>query len=83
MKNYRIAVLGSTGVVGREMIRLIEAGGIPAELVPLGSARSAGSTIEFHGEPVTVREATGNSFFGADLFWARRRTRSRGFSRLR
>ena len=34
MKNYRIAVLGSTGVVGREMIRLIEAGGIPAELVP-------------------------------------------------
>ena len=27
MKNYRIAVLGSTGVVGREMIRLIEAGG--------------------------------------------------------
>ena len=43
MKNYRIAVLGSTGVVGREMIRLIEAGGIPAELVPLGSARSAGS----------------------------------------
>ena len=67
MKNYRIAVLGSTGVVGREMIRLIEAGGIPAELVPLGSARSAGSTIEFHGEPVTVREATGNSFFGADF----------------
>ena len=44
MKNYRIAVLGSTGVVGREMIRLIEAGGIPAELVPLGSARSAGSS---------------------------------------
>ena len=67
MKNYRIAVLGSTGVVGREMIRLIEAGGIPAELVPLGSARSAGSTIEFHGEPVTVREATGNSFIGADF----------------
>ena len=67
MKNYRIAVLGSTGVVGREMIRLIETGGIPAELVPLGSARSAGSTIEFHGEPVTVREATGNSFIGADF----------------
>lgn len=77
MKNYRIAVLGSTGVVGREMIRLIEAGGIPAELVPLGSARSAGSTIEFHGEPVTVREATGKQLLRRGFCFGRGEERGR------
>lgn len=67
MKNYRIAILGATGAVGREMISIIEASGISAEIAPLGSARSAGTTIEFHGEPVRVREATGDSFLGADF----------------
>ena len=42
MKNYRIAVLGSTGVVGREMIRLIEAGGIPAEACTAGQRAQRG-----------------------------------------
>ena len=67
MRNYRIAILGATGVVGREMISIIESSGITADIVPLGSARSAGTTMEFHGEPVTVREAAGDSFIGADF----------------
>ena len=67
MKHYRIAVLGATGVVGREMIDIIEKSAIPAEIVPLGSERSAGTAIDFHGKPLTVRAARGDSFLGADF----------------
>ena len=67
MKHYRIAVLGATGVVGREMIDIIEKSAIPAEIVPLGSERSAGTAIDFNGKPLTVRAARGDSFLGADF----------------
>ena len=40
----RVAVIGATGAVGREMTRTLEERAFPVdEFVPLASARSAGS----------------------------------------
>ena len=51
MKTYRVAVLGATGAVGREMIKILEERKFPVgELIPLASARSAGTKIPFRGD---------------------------------
>ncbi len=68
MKKYRVAVLGATGAVGREMLKILAERNFPiAELRPLASARSAGSTIEFCGESVKVQEAREDAFAGMDI----------------
>ena len=68
MKQYKVAVLGATGAVGREMIKILKERNFPvSELIPLASARSAGSVIPFKGENVTVREVTPDSFVGIDI----------------
>ncbi|MCQ2771475.1 MAG: aspartate-semialdehyde dehydrogenase [Clostridia bacterium] len=68
MKKYTVAILGATGAVGREMIKVLEERDFPIkELVPLASARSAGTTIKFAGKDVTVKEVTPNSFDGIDI----------------
>ena len=68
MKQYKIAVLGATGAVGREMIKILEERNFPiSELIPLASARSAGSVIPFCGKDVVVQEVTPNSFAGIDI----------------
>ena len=68
MKQYKVAVLGATGAVGREMIKILEERNFPiSELIPLASARSAGSTLSFRGKEVTVREVTPDSFAGIDI----------------
>lgn len=51
----KIAVVGATGLVGTEMIRQIEARGLPVtELIPVASTRSVGKTILFKGEHIEV-----------------------------
>ncbi|MGE5676033.1 MAG: aspartate-semialdehyde dehydrogenase [Mycobacterium leprae] len=66
MKN--VAVVGATGAVGKELLDLLAARNFPiARLLPLASARSAGSTITFRGEEIKVEEATPDSFAGIDL----------------
>ena len=46
MKEYNVAVLGATGAVGREMIKVLEERAFPLKrLLPLASERSAGKTI--------------------------------------
>ena len=68
MKQYKVAVLGATGAVGREMIKILEERNFPiSELIPLASARSAGSTLRFCGKDVTVREATPDAFSSVDI----------------
>ena len=68
MKQYKVAVLGATGAVGREMIKILEERNFPiSELIPLASARSAGSVIPFRGKDVVVQEVTSNSFAGIDI----------------
>lgn len=68
MKAYTVAVLGATGAVGQEMIRILQERNFPVgTLLPLSSARSAGKTIRFRDEDVTVREATEEAFRGVDI----------------
>lgn len=68
MKKYNVAILGATGAVGTEFLKLIEERNFPyAELRLLASKRSAGKQIEFMGKAYTVQEATKDSFAGIDI----------------
>lgn len=61
-KQYNLAVCGATGVVGRKVIQVLEERDFPiANLSLFASARSAGQTITFKGEPVTIQELTEDS----------------------
>ena len=68
MKQYHIAVLGATGAVGREMLKILFERRFPiASLRALASARSAGTRIPFGSDEIPVEEATDASFAGADI----------------
>ena len=68
MKQYRVAILGATGEVGREMMRILREHNFPlAELKLLASARSAGKKIAFGDTELTVEEASASSFEGMDI----------------
>lgn len=68
MKEYKVGVLGATGVVGREIINILEERDFPlSELVPLASMRSAGKKISFKGEEFTIKEAKEGAFDGCDI----------------
>lgn len=68
MSGRKVAVLGATGLVGREMLLTLEQRNFPvSELIPLASARSAGRTLKFRGQDVTVREVGEDSFKGVDI----------------
>ncbi len=63
-----VAVAGATGVVGRQMLKVLEDRDYPIKsLKLLASARSKGKTLTFKGEQVTVEELTENSFKGVDV----------------
>ena len=50
MKKFKIAIVGATGAVGREMLRCVFQFNFPFESIKLlASARSAGKEIEFEG----------------------------------
>ncbi len=58
-KSFTVAVVGATGLVGREMLAVLGERGFPVErLIPLASPNSAGSTVTFGGAEHTVRVAT-------------------------
>jgi aspartate-semialdehyde dehydrogenase len=63
-----VAIVGATGAVGIELIRCLEQRRFPlAELRLFASARSAGKTLPFCGEPLSVRELTDASFAGVNI----------------
>lgn len=63
-----VAILGATGVVGRQMMECLEERQFPVDrLVPLASARSAGRKLEFMGQQVEVVEARPEAFEGVDI----------------
>jgi len=65
---FKVAVVGATGMVGAEMLRVLEQRTFPVrELVPVASARSAGKTITFRGTEHTVVEIAPEVFDGVDL----------------
>jgi aspartate-semialdehyde dehydrogenase len=67
MTSYRIAVVGATGAVGREILRTLERRNFPVKsLKALASARSAGRTVEFAGRMVPVGELNEAAFEGID-----------------
>ena len=68
MKKYRIGIVGATGAVGQEIIRLLEKREFPvAEARLLASARSAGREIQACGNLETVRETSAEAFNGLDM----------------
>jgi aspartate-semialdehyde dehydrogenase len=67
-KKYNIAILGATGVVGKEMLKVLEERNFPVgKLLPLASQRTAGSAVTFRGKEYTVELAAENSFEGIDI----------------
>ena len=68
MKLYTVAILGATGAVGQEMMSILEERNFPVgKLIPLASARSAGKTLKFKGEDVTIQLACDEAFQGVDI----------------
>ena len=68
MKLYTVAILGATGAVGQEMMKILEERNFPVgKLIPLASARSAGKKLLFKGEEVTIQEACETAFEGVDI----------------
>jgi aspartate-semialdehyde dehydrogenase len=62
-RKFNVAVVGATGAVGEELFRVMEEIDFPiAELLPLASASSAGSKIEFMNKEHTVVELTDTVF---------------------
>ncbi len=68
MKKFNIAILGATGAVGQEMLKVLQEYEIPVnELRLLASARSAGEKVPFGDREVVIQEATDDSFEGLDF----------------
>ncbi|MDY6911734.1 MAG: aspartate-semialdehyde dehydrogenase [Chloroflexota bacterium] len=68
MSNPRVAILGATGLVGREFLNILEQRDFPMEsLRLLASERSAGRRIPFKGSEIEVEQATHQSFQNVDL----------------
>ncbi|MEY2547938.1 MAG: aspartate-semialdehyde dehydrogenase [Verrucomicrobiota bacterium] len=67
-KSYHVAIVGATGAVGEELLRVLERRAFPVErLVPLCSERSAGGTVSFRGEKITAQRLSRDSFSGIDV----------------
>ena len=68
MKKVNIAVLGATGAVGREMLKVLLERQFPIDQIKaLASSRSAGMKLPFGDRELIVEEATENSFEGMDI----------------
>ena len=68
MKQYKVAILGATGAVGREMMKILAERNFPiSELHLLASARSAGSFLEWNGKAIEIEEACDAAFEGMDI----------------
>ena len=67
-EKYSIAVVGATGAVGNEMIKILEERKLPVgKLKLLASTRSAGSYIEFYNKDIKVEILDEDSFKGVDI----------------
>lgn len=68
MKPLKVAILGSTGAVGQEFLKLLDERNFPiAELKLLASKKSAGKKEVFRGREISIEEARPDSFAGIDL----------------
>src|SRR5438270_10098673 len=68
MKKYHVAIVGATGAVGQQILRVLEQRNFPvASLRPISSARSAGKSVRFRDEPVSVQQLKEHSFEKIDV----------------
>lgn len=68
MSGKKIAIVGATGAVGEVLLQVLEERQFPvAELRPLASERSSGTTVHFNGRDLAVQLARPEAFEGADF----------------
>lgn len=68
---YTVGILGSTGLVGREIMKILLQRSFPIQkLVPLASSRSAGAVQSFGDQSLTVVKAEPAAFDGLDIVFA-------------
>ena len=68
MKEYKVGILGVTGAVGQEMLKVLTERNFPiSELRPLASAKSAGKKINYMGEDIVIQEANDDAFKDLDF----------------
>ena len=68
MKKYKVAILGATGAVGREMMKVLAERDFPIEeLHLLASARSVGQAVHWKGHDIPVELACDEAFKGMDI----------------
>lgn len=68
MRTFTVAVVGATGAVGNEMIRVLEQRNFPVgKLKLLASARSMGKSLQYKGNPVEVEVLDEHSFAGVEV----------------
>ncbi|MEO0453428.1 MAG: aspartate-semialdehyde dehydrogenase [Verrucomicrobiota bacterium] len=82
VRNFNIAIAGATGAVGQEIVAVLERRGFPVgECRLLASSRSAGKTMRFRDQEVTVQELSASAFKDIDIaFFSAGATRSREFA---
>jgi len=67
MHPYNITVIGGTGIVGREFLKILDQKNLPVgRLRLLATARSAGKVVDFRGQPITIEETTPASLTADD-----------------
>ena len=65
---YKIAIVGATGNVGREVLEILAERGFPvSEVVPLASRRSHGTEVSFGDKTLIVRALENYDFSGTDI----------------
>lgn len=70
-RRFRVAVLGATGAVGREMLKVLDERRFPvSELIALASSRSVGETVTFGKREIPVQLAEASAFAGVDIVLA-------------
>lgn len=68
MGGYHVAIVGATGAAGSELLRVLERRNFPvATLRPLGSMRSAGKSVQFRGESISIEKLETGSFDKIDI----------------
>ncbi|MEZ5406366.1 MAG: aspartate-semialdehyde dehydrogenase [Verrucomicrobiia bacterium] len=81
-QGYHIAIVGATGAVGVELLRVLERRQFPvSKLTLLASAKSIGKKLSFQGQEIEVKELKEDAFAGVDFaFFSAGATRSRQFA---
>ncbi|MDR2811762.1 MAG: aspartate-semialdehyde dehydrogenase, partial [Endomicrobium sp.] len=68
MRKFKVAVVGATGAVGLEMIKMLESRNFPTESIKfLASERSTGKKLTYNGKKITVELLTKEKGKGIDI----------------